>query len=149
MGQTYRNDKKKRISSSFYFINKVKGVLSRKHLTSLYYALVYPHLLYGITMWGNTYQVYLTKLMTTQKKIVRCIAGAYFNAHTDPLFKSLKLLKLPDMQVAKYVRCCITKELPVAHPHHNIITKLQHKTKYILQITDTINTYFCFHTKYC
>ena len=117
---------KKRISSSFYAINKVKGVLNRKHLTNLYYALVYPHLLYGITMWGNTYQVYLTKLMTTQKKIVRCIAGAYFNAHTDPLFKSLKLLKLPDiykMQVAKYVRCCITKELPVALHHLTTLLK--------------------------
>ena len=61
--------------------------------------------------------------MTTQKKIVRCIAGAYFNVHTDPLFKSLQLLKLPDMQVAKYVRCCITKELPVAL--HHLTTLLQ------------------------
>ena len=72
--QTYINYKKILISSSFDAINKVKGVLSRTHLTSLYYALVYHHLLYGITMWGNTCQVYLTKLMT---KIVRCIADAY------------------------------------------------------------------------
>ena len=66
-------------------------------------------------MLGNTYQVYST-------------AGAYFNAHTDPLFKSLKLLKLPDiytMQIAKYVRCCIAKELHVPVALHHLTTLLQ------------------------
>jgi hypothetical protein len=45
---------KKKISSAFYAINKVKYVLPRKHLNTLYYSLVYPYLTYGIILWGAT-----------------------------------------------------------------------------------------------
>ena len=105
----------KRISKSFYAINKAKLVLNRKHLITLYHSLVYPYLLYGITLWGNTYNVYLTKLIILQKKLVRLITGANYTAHTEPIFKELKLLKLIDiyrMQIASYVIDFISHELP-------------------------------------
>ena len=105
----------KRINSAFYAINQAKHSLNRKYLTQLYYSLVYPHLLYGIVLWGNTYNIYLNKLIVLQKKIIRAITGTMFNAHTQPLFKSLNILKLTDiykLQVAKYVHSYVTNSLP-------------------------------------
>ena len=50
----------KKISKSFFAIRKARHVLSRKHLTTLYYSLVYPYLAYGVTLWGSTYPTHLS-----------------------------------------------------------------------------------------
>lgn len=105
----------KRLSSSFYAINCAKHVLNRKHLIMLYNGIAYPHLLYGITLWGSTYNIHLNKVIITQKKLIRVIAKAEYNAHTEPLFKRLKLLKLTDiykLQIAKFVFFYSTHSLP-------------------------------------
>ena len=73
---------KKRISNSFFAINKAKHVMDRHQLKTLYYSLVYHYLLYGITLWGANYHTYLSKLVIMQKKIIRIISGAKYDAHT-------------------------------------------------------------------
>ena len=112
---THINIVKKRISRSFYAINKAKHVLNRKHLTILYYSLVYSYLTYGIIIWGSAYDTYLSKLIITQKKIIRAMTGASYKAHTEPLFKQLNILKLPDLYrlyVSKYMFAFINNSLP-------------------------------------
>ena len=107
----------KRITSAFYAINRAKHSLNRQYLIQLYNTLVYPHLLYGIILWGNTYTIHLNKLIVLQKKIIRTITGSFYNAHTEPLLKSLKLLKITDiykLQVAKYVHSYVTNSLPLS-----------------------------------
>ena len=44
----------KKISSGLYAINSAKHTLSNENLKILYYSLIHPYLLYGITLWGNT-----------------------------------------------------------------------------------------------
>ena len=73
---------------------KARHVHSRKHLTTLYYSLVYPYLAYGVTLWGSTYPTHLSKLIIRQQKVVRIIAGAHYNAHTAPIFRNMGLLML-------------------------------------------------------
>ena len=46
----------KKIYKSFFAIRKARHVLSRKHLTTLYYSLVYPYLAYGVTLWDQPTQ---------------------------------------------------------------------------------------------
>ena len=95
------NSVKNKISSSSYAISKVKHLLNKKHLITLYYSMVYPYLDYGITLWGSSHSSYVNKLFSMQKKVVRNIAGASYNAHSDPIFKKLKLLKLSDIYETK------------------------------------------------
>ena len=59
----------------------------------LYCSLVNSHLLYGIWVWG--YECH--RLEKIQKRIIRIITVSKYNAHTEPLFKALDLLKLKDM----------------------------------------------------
>ena len=67
------------------------GVL---HMFSIYYCFIYPYLAYSIEVWGLTFKIYLTKLRTLQKKIVRIVGLADRNAHTDPLFQEYKIMQL-------------------------------------------------------
>ena len=65
-------------------------------LTQIYYGQFYSHLSYGCQIWGQN----LNKNSPTfilQKKAIRLISFADFRAHTDPLFKELKLLKIMDI----------------------------------------------------
>ena len=44
-------------------------------------------------MWGSTYQSNLKRIFVLQKKLIRIISKASFDAHTGPLFKYLQILK--------------------------------------------------------
>ena len=81
-------------------ISKYSGILNRpKHylplhiMRMLYCNLVNSHLLYGILVWE--YECH--RLEKIQKRIIRIITVSKYNAHTEPLFKALDLLKLKDM----------------------------------------------------
>ena len=68
----------KKISRSIGVLYKVRPFVSTKLLTDLYYAIIYPFLLYGILIWGNACQTSLTPLHMLQKRFVRM---ATFNDH--------------------------------------------------------------------
>ena len=59
----------------------------------IYNALVQPHLNYGILLWGNKTK----RIIKLQKWSVRAITCSKYNAHTDPLFIKLNLLKVQDI----------------------------------------------------
>ena len=58
--------------------------------------MVYPFLIYGISLWGATSKTHLKKLFRTQKKVVRAIVGATYNAHTN--LYDLRILKLDEIR---------------------------------------------------
>ena len=60
--------------------------------------MVYPHLIYGSTLWGATYKSSVNKLIVMQKKVIRAMLSAKYNAHTNDLFNELGILKstIPD-----------------------------------------------------
>ena len=56
----------------------------------IYNALILSHINYGLLLWGyNADRIY-----NLQKKSIRIIGLKKYNAHTEPLFKSFKLLKV-------------------------------------------------------
>jgi hypothetical protein len=106
---------KSRLSSSLYAINKIKHFAPINILTTLYYSMVYPYLNYGITQWGATFKAHINKLNIMQKKIIRAIAGAKYNAHTNGIYHKLGILKLEDiykLNVGKYMLSYMKDELP-------------------------------------
>ena len=78
----------------------------------LYYSLIYPHLIYGIEVWGSSMITNITKIYLMQKKIVRMITrndirmDNYAFPSSEPLFYDLKILKLKDIHtlyICKFV----------------------------------------------
>ncbi|HYV52171.1 MAG TPA: reverse transcriptase family protein, partial [Candidatus Eisenbacteria bacterium] len=87
-----------KLSSTSYALRKIRPFVPRRILKTIYYGLVYPHLLYGICIWGCASDYLLQPLKIIQKKITRIISGSHdYYEHTSPLFKNLSILKLPDI----------------------------------------------------
>ena len=73
-------------------LNKLKHVLPQHIKTIIYNTLILPHL-NCILCWGFK----SNRVFALQKKAVRIITCSKYNAHTEPLFKTLKLLKFTDL----------------------------------------------------
>ena len=97
----------KKVSKTTGIMNRLKNTLPRNILLTLYNSLVLPHLTYGILAWGASNTNDLLKL---QKKAVRIITNSRYNAHADPLFKDLQLLKLKDLCTLNELRFCYKYE---------------------------------------
>ena len=71
--------------------------LPQKILKLLYYSLVNSHLSYCNIIWGFTSKSNLDRIHKLQKRVIRIITNSNFLAHTDPLFKKMKILPIHDM----------------------------------------------------
>jgi hypothetical protein len=111
---------KNKLNSSLYALRKVKNILKTNHLITLYYSLIYPYIDYGISLWGSTHSTHINKIFIKQKKAIRIVTRAEYNAHTSPLFKKLNIIKLHDiyiLQVAKYMYNFSQQTLPLPLTH--------------------------------
>lgn len=83
--------------------------------------MILPYLTYGIINWGHLW----SRLEKTQKKAVRTVAKAKFNAHTEPLMKRLKILKIKDLydnSLYKFYHRLIHQAMPPAFENISLIT---------------------------
>ncbi len=73
-------------------LKKLKHFIPIKTKILIYNSLVLSHLNFEILAWGFQ----CARLTKLQKKIIRILSRSKYNAHTEPIFKELKLLKLED-----------------------------------------------------
>ena len=59
----------------------------------MYDSLVLSHLQFGISCWGFG----CDRIFKLQKRILRILADSKYNAHTEPLLKELRSLKVKDI----------------------------------------------------
>ena len=89
---------------SKFLLKASKNILTQKLLCDVYYAHFYSHLIYGIETWGPMMsKKNLDRLFKIQKVTVHIITNSKYNAHTDPIFRNNKLLKLND--IIKFHMC--------------------------------------------
>ena len=113
---TYKNQinaLSKKVSRAIGVLYKLRPFVTSKTLISVYYAIIYPFLLYGIVLWGNVSTTLIKPLYILQKKIVRMITynDKYSTttgllSHSLPLFHKLKMLNILDIHkqhVGKFV----------------------------------------------
>ena len=123
-----------KISKGCYAIIRLRPYVNIKTLLQIYYALVYTHLQYCVTSWGAAAPSHTKKIITKQKKILRLMTYSSFNSHSDPLFKSLKILKIEDILNLKtamdmYVNIKFDKENS-KNPTNNKLIPLHNFYKY-------------------
>ena len=90
-----------KISKNVGLMNRLKYELPEHVMKTLYSALILPYLNYGIESWYGTYKSITDRVFILQKKSIRIITCAHYNAHTNDLFKKLNLLKLDDLYTLK------------------------------------------------
>ena len=86
-----------KISTGCWAIANLKKYADIQTLRMVYFALIYPHLNYGISCWGSAARYILNKVYTKQKWALKVITGSDFRSHSTPLFHKLSLLKLDDI----------------------------------------------------
>ena len=107
----------KKISSGLYALNSTKHILNSCNLRMMCHTMINPDLLYGIILWGGTYQKYTKRLNIMQKRAVRTIMNATYNEHTSPLFKATNILKLTDIKFMGKSLETVYKHLRLVHAY--------------------------------
>ena len=105
-------------------IFKLKTLLPTSALLTLYYAIAYPHLLYGLTVWASTCQTYLKSLRTLQNKAVKIIGGGFGWVHVTPFYCQNEILNIDDIvtyETAKLMHQYTSRTLP--EPFENYFTE--------------------------
>ena len=64
---------------------KLRNIIPHRCMSSLYFSFVYPHLLYGIEVFGNASKSSLDKLCKLNNKLIRILLFANFSTSTCDL----------------------------------------------------------------
>jgi len=91
------------ISRTIGTLSRLKNILPRPIMLTLYSSLIVPYITYGVVAWGNTDNSQIKRMSILQKRSVRLINGSKYNSHTGPIFRSLRLLTLQDIF---HLECC-------------------------------------------
>jgi len=88
---------KLKMSKNIGLLCKVRKILSKTTLITLYYSFIYPYINYCIEIWGNAAKRYTNTILKLQKLCCRFITGSKRQTASDPLFKSLNILKINEV----------------------------------------------------
>ena len=100
-----------RISRTLRIMNRLKRYLPFSAMKLMYDSLILSHLQFGITCWGFEWN----RIFKLQKRALRIMTNSKYNAHTEPLFKELEMLKVKnifDVQCMKFWYKFVNKSLP-------------------------------------
>ena len=79
-----------KISRSLGVLCKLCHILPKSALRNLYHSMIHPHLLYGLTVWGNAFDKHLKRLASLQNEAVKPISGAQWRDHVTPSYFKLQ-----------------------------------------------------------
>ena len=85
------------LSRNVGIMSRLKYFLDSKQLLLIYNSLFLSHVNYCCLIYSNTYPSYLNGLVKLQKRALRLIDKQPRLAHTAPIFKKLKLLRIKDI----------------------------------------------------
>ena len=85
---------KGKVARGLGLISKAKKVLNSDSLVTLYYSMVYSHLIYCVEVWGNAAEIHLNSLLKVQKKVIKNIKSLPYRAPSRPVFKDLNILTI-------------------------------------------------------
>ena len=109
---SHSNKISNKIARTIGVMKKIKSFIPASILKLMYNSLILPHLYFCITAWGFN----ANRIVKLQKKAIRTISNSKFNAHTEPLFKELRLLKISDifnLQCLKFYFNVTHRQTPV------------------------------------
>jgi hypothetical protein len=84
----------KKLSSGIFVLRRLSNFVDQNVLLTVYYGCIYPHLTYGVAVWGlESSQTH--RLFRSQKKAVRAIFGMRFGKSCRTVFRHNNILTFP------------------------------------------------------
>ena len=111
-----------KFTSIFY---KLRSILPKHCLHKLYYAFVYPHLLYSVEVYGNASKSALDKLCKLNNKILRILLHKKIDTPVYELYNSINSVPIPflhEISILKFIHKCMYHKhlVPVIfHSYYN------------------------------
>ena len=93
-------DVRRKVAKFIPILCRVRQYIDDVAVKMIYYSLIYPLMTYCNSLWGNCAASHIRPLIVLQKKLVRVMTRSDFRCHTAPLFESLNLLNVK--QINKY-----------------------------------------------
>jgi hypothetical protein len=118
----------KRLSRVIFLLSKLKKCTGFNLVLSAYHAFFHSHLLYGVTLWGNSPGAKL--VFRWQKKAIRCMKGINRTDSCRPFFAELGILPLPCI----YILHCLIYVKERLHDFDMRNDYHQHNTRFNNQI---------------
>jgi exonuclease III len=131
---------KNKVSSSLYALNQIKNVLPSKTLKTIYSSMILPHLNYSNITWGLSKSKDIDQIRKQQKRAIRIIVGANYNAHTEILFGQSKILKFDDLvniNIINFTSKFFHKKLPESFDNMFKVLSSQRSKKLLISIPKT------------
>ena len=97
---TKNNEQDIKITRDYVQIKTIFTPKYIENLNSARFSLILPHLQYCILSWGFKSD----RIFKLQKSAARIITCSKYNAHTEPLLKTLNLLKIDDIMKTKALK---------------------------------------------
>ena len=80
-------------------MSKIRHYLPKTVLLNLYFALIHSQLLYGIAVWGSTYQTLINKLQVPQNKAMKMIEGRDWSSKVSNIYLKHKILTVQNLHL--------------------------------------------------
>ena len=100
----HANNIKSKIAKGIRILIKLNKILTSNALLMLYYALVHPHLTYGIFICCSTDKSYLNTLQLLQNKIIRALTKQRSFDRITTMYRRLKVLKINGLYYLQTVK---------------------------------------------
>ena len=120
-----------KISRSIGVMSKIRHYLPKTVLLNLYFALIYSQLIYGIAVWGSTYQTLINKLQVLQNKAMKMIEGRDWNSKVSDINLKHKILTVQNLylfEVGKLMYRFHNNRLPITFEKY--FTLISHSNMY-------------------
>ena len=104
-----------KISTALGILFRLQHFAPKQILISVYYSLVFPHLYYGIIVWGSTSNNLLNRLQVLQNKCLRVNDGWQFKQKIKPLYEKYDFLNINQIhffEAAKFMYYCVHRPQP-------------------------------------
>ena len=99
----------------FHIFYNIRNLLLKDNIKTIYYALVYSRIKYGISVYGQACDSKLKRIQTLQNQLLKVLSSKNYRFSTDSLHNEFDLLKIKDIvkqEVITFVHNFFSKSLP-------------------------------------
>ena len=99
----------------FHIFYNIRHLLSKDNIKTIYYALIYSEIKYGISVYGQASNIKLNKVQKLQNQLLKVLSGKKFRFPTDELHDEFELLTVKDIseqEILTFVHNFFSNNLP-------------------------------------
>ena len=85
------------LKGMFSVFYNIRAYLTIDHVKTIYYALIYSRVKYGLSVYGTANRGLIDKIQVLQNQLLKVLTGKPYRYCTNKLHNELKLLKIEDL----------------------------------------------------